>query len=95
LDAVSLYAGGLISSGLPEAFQTYSVHFYVIKPLYDIPEQLLNIVPQFMIFSKSKNTIPYKSLILYVFLFWHETGLWRKQIQDRSVDPKRVCHEMG
>jgi probable phosphoglycerate mutase len=29
------------------------LHFYVIKPLYDIPEELLNIVPHFMIFSKS------------------------------------------
>ena len=29
------------------------VHFYLIKPLYDIPEELLNIVPHFMIFSKS------------------------------------------
>jgi hypothetical protein len=28
-------------------------HFYVIKPLYDIPEQLLSFIKQFMIFSKS------------------------------------------
>jgi hypothetical protein len=28
------------------------VHFYLIKPLYDIPEELLNIVPHFMMFSK-------------------------------------------
>jgi hypothetical protein len=29
------------------------IHFYVIKPLYNIPRKLPNIVPHFMIFSKS------------------------------------------
>jgi len=28
------------------------VQFYVIKPFYDIPEQLLNFITRFMIFSK-------------------------------------------
>jgi hypothetical protein len=28
-------------------------HFYVIKPLYDIPQQLREIVAHFIIFSKS------------------------------------------
>jgi hypothetical protein len=28
------------------------VQFYVIKPFYDIPEQLLNFITHFMIFSK-------------------------------------------
>jgi hypothetical protein len=33
------------------------LHFYLIKPPYDIPDELLNIVPHFMIFSKSQNKI--------------------------------------
>jgi broad specificity phosphatase PhoE len=28
------------------------VHVHLVKPLYDIPEKLRNIVPHFMIFSK-------------------------------------------
>ena len=40
----------------------------LIKPPYDIPEELLNIVPHFMIFSKSQNRILNKILILHVFI---------------------------
>jgi len=57
------------------------VQFFAIKRLYEIPEELLNIVPHFMVFSKPKNSISYKSLILNVFLYWHETRLLRKQIE--------------
>ena len=63
----------------------------LIKPPYDIPEELLNIVLHFMIFSKSRNRISCNLLILHVFISWHETRLLIKQMQNS----KRTRDEMG